>query len=119
MNLALAAKNEKAAVLNEALTNAGRDLGLIQADLGAIVGRGRSDISRRRIDPDGKDGELALLFIRCYRALYGLTGGDLDLMQHWMHTENRHTGGVPVEQVKSVQGLITVLEYLDGIRGKL
>jgi len=119
MRLAVTREPEKAAVLNEALANAGRHLGLIQADLGEIVGRGRTDISRGRIDPGGKDGELALLFIRCYRALYGLTGGDIGVMRHWMHTENHHTGGIPAEQVKTVQGLMTVVEYLDAIRGKL
>jgi hypothetical protein len=36
-----------------------------------------------------------------------------------MQTENLHTGGIPAEQVKSVQGLIAVLEYLDAMRGKL
>jgi hypothetical protein len=40
-------------------------------------------------------------------------------MRHWMHTENLHTGGIPEEQIKNVQGLTTVLEYLDAMRGKL
>jgi len=40
-------------------------------------------------------------------------------MKHWMRTENLHTGGVPAEQVRTVQGLVGVLEYLDAIRGKL
>jgi hypothetical protein len=40
-------------------------------------------------------------------------------MRHWMHTPNQHTGGVPAEQIKSVAGLAGVLEYLDGMRGKL
>jgi hypothetical protein len=30
-----------------------------------------------------------------------------------------HTGGVPSEQVRNVQGLMRVVEYLDAIRGKL
>jgi hypothetical protein len=40
-------------------------------------------------------------------------------MRHWMHTPNLHTGGIPAEQVKTVSGLAAVLEYLDGMRGKL
>jgi len=119
MKQATAASPDKADVLAEALVNAGRYLGMSQAELGAIVGKDRTAISRGRIDPDSKAGELALLFIRCYRALYAQTGGDSEHMAHWMRTENRHTGGIPAEQVKSVQGLIAVLEYLDAIRGKL
>ena len=119
MNQATATQADRAGVLAEAFGNAGRYLGLSQSDLGEIVGKDRSAISRGRVDPRSKAGELALLFIRCYRALYALTGGDAAQMSHWMHTDNRHTGGIPAEQVKTVQGLITVLEYLDAIRGKL
>ena len=119
MNLVSEQETDRADVLAEAFGNAGRQLGMSQADLGGIIGKDRSAISRGRIDPDSKAGELALLFIRCYRALYVLTGGDPRQMAHWMHTENRHTGGIPAEQVKSVQGLMTVVEYLDAIRGKL
>jgi hypothetical protein len=119
MNLAIAEKTDTADVLAEAFGNAGKLLGLTQADLGQIIGKDRTAVSRRRIDPTSKDGELALLFIRCFRALSVLVGGEQDSMRHWMHTENLHTGGVPAQQVKSVQGLVKVLSYLDGIRGKL
>lgn len=119
MNLAIAHGADKASVLAEALGNAGKQLGMSQAELGEIIGKDRSAVSRGRIDPDSKAGELALLFIRCYRALYVLVGGGQKEMRHWMHTENRHTGGVPAEQVKRVQGLVSVLEYLDAMRGKL
>jgi hypothetical protein len=106
-------------VLGEALLNAGKALGLTQADLGAIVGKDRSAISRGRIDPASKAGELALLLIRCYRALFVLVGGDPSQMRHWMHTPNRHTGAVPAEQVRTVAGLTAVVEYLDAMRGKV
>jgi len=119
MSLAVAPNVDKASVLAEALLNAGKHLGMSQADLGEITGKDRTAISRGRIDPGSKAGELALLFIRCYRALYVLVGGDPQQMRHWMHTENLHTGGIPAEQVKTVQGLTSVLEYLDAMRGKL
>ena len=119
MSLAVAHDVDQASVLAEALINAGRQLGMRQADLGEIIGKDRTVISRGRIDPGSKAGELALLFIRCYRALYVLVGGNAQQMRHWMRTENLHTGGIPTEQVKSVQGLTRVLEYLDAMRGKL
>jgi hypothetical protein len=119
MNLAFAHDADKASVLSEAFGNAGKVLGMSQTELGAIIGKDRTVVSRGRLDPDSKAGELALLFIRCYRALYVLVGGGQKEMRHWMNTENRHTGGVPAEQVKTVQGLVSVLEYLDAMRGKL
>ncbi len=105
-------------VLGKALINAGRELGLTQAALGAVIGKDRSAISRGGIDPTTKSGELALLLIRAYRALFVLMGGDSTQMKHWMHTGNHHTGGVPAEQIRSVQGLLRVVEYLDAMRGK-
>ncbi len=119
MNVAVVPKIDQASVLAEAFVNAGKLLAMTQADLGEIIGKDRSAISRGRIDPASKVGELALLFIRCYRALYVLVGGDAAQMQHWMQTENLHTGGVPAQQVKTVQGLVSVVEYLDAMRGKL
>lgn len=106
-------------VLAKALLNAGKALGLTQAQLGQVVGKDRTAISRGGIDPQSKAGELALLLIRCYRDLFVLVGGDAAQMRHWMHSDNRHTGAVPAEQVKSIQGLVTVLEYLDAMRAKL
>ena len=71
----------RSAVLAEAFVNAGRFLGLSQAELGAVIGKDRTAVSRGRLDPDSKAGELALLFIRCYRALYALTGGEAEQNQ--------------------------------------
>ena len=119
MALAPAPTAAEAEVLGKALRRAGDALGLSQKDLGTIIGKDRSAISRGRIDAASKSGELALLVVRCYRALYVLVGGEPEQMRHWMHTENRHTGGVPAEQVKTVQGLTRVVEYLDAVRGKV
>jgi len=119
MRLAQAHQVDKAEVLAEALLNAGKALGMTQGDLGLVIGKDRSAISRGRIEPESKSGELALLLIRIYRALYVLVGGDPLQIQHWMRTKNLHTGGLPSEQIKSVQGLTRVLEYLDAMRGKL
>ena len=119
MNTSALAQPEARRVLANALVNAGRELGLTQQVLGDIIGKDRTTLSRGGIDPESKPGELALLLVRAYRALFALMGGDRDAMRHWFQTENLHTGGVPCEQVRSVQGLMRVVEYLDAIRGKL
>lgn len=116
--LATTHRIDQAEVLKKAFLNAGSALGLGASDLAAVIGRDRTTLTRGRLEPGNKTGELALLLIRCYRGLYALVGGDAEQMRHWMHTENRHTGGVPAEQVKSVQGLNAVLLYLDAMRGK-
>jgi len=119
MNSNALAQPEARRVLATALVNAGKELGLTQQTLGEIIGKDRTALSRGGLDPGSKSGELALLLVRAYRALFALTGGDRDAMRHWFQTENLHTGGVPCEQVRNVQGLMRVVEYLDAIRGKL
>lgn len=106
-------------VLTRALVQAGKDLGLTQAELGAIVGRDRTALSRGAIEPGSKSGELAVLLIRAYRALHVLVGGEPRQMKHWMKTHNHHVGGVPAELVRTVPGLMRVVEYLDAIRGRV
>ena len=110
---------QPAPVLTQALVRAGKELGLTQADVGAIVGRDRTALSRGAIEPNSKSGELALLLIRAYRALFVLVGGDAAQMKHWMRTHNLHVGGVPAELVRTVPGLMRVVEYLDAIRGRV
>jgi len=107
------------AVLTRALITAGKELGLTQAELGAVVGRDRTALNRKTIEPGTKSGELALLLLRAYRALYVLVGGEPRQMKHWMHTHNLHVGGVPAELVRTVPGLVRVVEYLDAIRGRV
>jgi hypothetical protein len=108
-----------AEVLTRALVKAGKELGLTQSELGSIVGRDRTALSRGALEPDTKSGELALLLIRAYRSLFVLVGGEPRQMKHWMHTHNYHVGGVPAELVRSVPGLMRVVEYLDAIRGRV
>jgi hypothetical protein len=110
---------DPAQTLTTAFLNAGKALGLSRTVLGQVIGKDRSTLVRGRIDPASKAGELALLLVRCYRALFVLVGGEPEQMRHWMHTPNRDTGGVPAAQVCTVQGLIRVTEYLDAMRGKV
>ncbi|MBB2496646.1 antitoxin Xre/MbcA/ParS toxin-binding domain-containing protein [Aquipseudomonas ullengensis] len=111
------------AVLLKALLNTREQLGLTQAELAGIVGVNRSAISRwgdsGGLRPQSKTGELALLLIRAYRALFALFGGNLDDMRHFLRTDNHHLAGVPLQQMAQVQGLVRVVEYLDAIRGKV
>ncbi len=111
------------AVLAKAVLKAAAQLGLKQAELASVLGMHRTAISRLKshptLDPQSKQGELALLLIRIARALFALTGGDNDWIKHFMHTPNKVTGGVPAEQITSIQGLMRVLQFVDGVRGKV
>lgn len=106
------------AILGKATKNAASELGLKLNELAQIIGKDRTSINRG-ISPDSKSGELALLFIRAYRGLHALLGGDTKNMAHWFATNNKHLNGTPKDLVKSIQGLSNVVSYLDGMRGKI
>ena len=99
------------------------DLGLFHSQLAAILGVHRTAISRLKskpeLEPSSKQGELALLLIRVSRALYALTNGDEEWMRHFLNSPNRVTGGVPIVQMETIQGLVSVLNFIDGLRGKI
>lgn len=114
---------DKKVVLAKALIQVADQLDLKQAQVAAILGVHRTAISRLKsnpeLDPASKQGELALLLIRMHRALYVLTDGDTEWIRHFMNTPNRVTGGIPVQQIESISGLVTVLQFVDAIRGKV
>lgn len=91
--------------------------------LAAVLGTSEASVSRlqsaRGLDPDTKEGELALLFLRLFRSLDALVGGDDDKARQWLAAENDHVRGVPSERIRSVEGLVDVVQYLDAMRGHL
>jgi len=97
-------------VLAKAVLNAAEQLGLKQAELAATLGISHL---KQSLNPASKQGEIALLVIRIARALSALTGDDKEWVQHFMHTHNKITGDIPAEQIKSIQGLMTVVQFVE------
>jgi hypothetical protein len=118
-----AAAPRPAAVLTKAVLAAAARLGLRSRHLAAVLGTSEASVSRlqygRALDPVSKEGELALLFLRAYRGLDALVGGDDAKAQLWLRAENSHLGGVPAERIQTVEGLVDVVQYLDAMRGQL
>src|SRR5688572_16922364 len=112
-----------APVLAKASLAAAARLGLRSKQLGEIIGTSEASVSRLRsgrgLDPERKEGELALLFLRLYRSLDTLVGGDDIKARLWLHTANDHIGGIPSDRIRTVEGLIDVVQYLDAMRGRL
>ena len=117
------ARPSPAEVVTKAVLSAAHRLALRQRDLAAILGSSEASVSRlhqeRRVEPTSKEGELALLFLRAYRSLDTLVGGDDGAARRWLHAENTHVGGIPADRLKSVEGLVDVVRYLDAVRGTL
>lgn len=110
-------------MLARAVLSAAERLGLRNRQLAAVLGSSEASVSRlhraRSLDPQSKEGELALLVLRVYRSLDALVGGDDDKAHRWLHADNDHLRGVPAERMRTVEGLVDVVQYLDALRGRL
>lgn len=107
-----------AQLVAEACCRAATALGLNRDEISAVVGKHRTSIDRTGLDPATKEGELALLFLRVYRSLHALFGGDQALMRHWIEQPNHHLGEQPPRLLlPRIEGLIRVANYLDALRG--
>ena len=110
-------------MLAKAVLSAASRLGLRNRELAAVIGSSEASVSRlaygRGLEPDTKEGELALLFLRLYRSLDALVGGDDVKARDWLHAHNDHLAGAPVHRIGTVEGLVDVVQYLDAMRGRL
>ena len=116
---------DRSRVLSTAVVEAARRLGLGSTDLNAIIGTSQPSASRllngKYFIPEGsKTWELSAHFVRLYRAISSLVGGNDDLARSWLTSgnqafDNRH----PLEIVKRVDGLLHVCEYLDAHRARV
>ena len=109
-------------VLTKAVLRAAERLDLSQRELATVLGLSPSTLSRlprRPLDPQSKEGELAVLFVRLYRSLDALLDGDNPKARAWLFARNHHLGGIPAELIRTVTGLVHVIEYLDAMRGKV
>lgn len=114
---------EAESVLSRAVLSAAERLGLRNRHLADVLGTSEASISRlqrtRSLSPESKEGELALLFLRVYRSLDALVGGDDDKARLWLHADNDSLRGIPAERMRTVEGLVDVVQYLDAMRGRL
>jgi len=111
-------------VLRKAVLRAATRLGLAQKDLAEILGLSAASVSRiasggLALEPESKQGELALLFLRAFRSLDAVVGGDEEKARAWFHAPNTHVAGIPSERARTVEGLVDVAQYLDAVRGHL
>jgi hypothetical protein len=113
------------AVLSKAVVRAATQLELRQAQMARILGLSAASASRLtsgswQIRADSKSWELATAFVRLYRSLSALTGGQTQAMRDWLHSSNVALGSrPPAERIMTAEGLIHVVQYLDAARGRI
>ena len=111
----------EAAVATKAVLRAAARLGLSNKTLAKIIGVSEATVSRMgagsyQLTRGDKPFELALLFVRVFRSLDAIAGGDEAVATTWLRSENLALGGTPLTLIQSVPGLVHVLAYLDARR---
>lgn len=111
-------------VATKAVLEAAGRLELTGAELSQILGTSEATISRMKqgqktLSQGEKEWELAVLFLRMYRSLDSLAGPELTNVRAWLNSENSHLRAIPRQLLRSVEGLVRTVQYLDAMRGKL
>ena len=109
------------AVVTKAALRAADLLGLSNKVLARIVGLSEASVSRMgsggyTLTPGDKTFEVAVLFIRFYRALDAIVHGDAATARAWMTSPNAALGGTPLALVQTLPGLMHAVAYLDARR---
>jgi transcriptional regulator with XRE-family HTH domain len=115
--------SREAAVLTKATIRASERLGLSQKVLSNVIGVSATVVSRMKNGEHtisrGKSFELAALFVRLYRSLDAIVGGDEAAARKWMKSDNLALRGAPIDLIQKVYGLTHVIQYLDSRRAAI
>jgi len=108
-------------VATRATLRAAARLGLPNKVVARVIGVSEATVSRMgtgayMLKPADKAFDLALLFVRLFRSLDAITGGDEQVARAWLRNENTVLGGVPASLIETVPGLVNVVGYLDARR---
>src|SRR4029453_7872645 len=108
-------------VVTKAALRAAALLGISNKVLARIVGLSDASVSRMgsgtfALAPGEKPFELAVLFIRFYRALDAIVHGDDGVARAWLANPNAALGGTPITVIQSLSGLVHAVAYLDARR---
>ena len=112
------------AVVTKAAMRAAARLGLSNRSVARILGVSEATVSRMGagtylLKTGDKAFELALMFLRLFRSLDALSGGDEQTSRAWLRNDNLALGGVPAAQIESLAGMINVVGYLDARRARV
>jgi len=117
-------KPEARRVLTGAVLRASALLEITQSSLAQILGLSPSTVSRMAhgaytLDEQKKEWEMGALFVRLFRSLDALIGSNDSAARAWLHGQSSALTGRPIELIRSTEGLVRVVQYLDAARGRI
>ena len=111
-------------VLTKSVMRAAERLGVAGKDLAPVLGVSTTTLSRMKkgafILPEGsKEFELAALFVRLYRSLDAIVGGEDTVARQWLRNPNTALDERPAEKIKTIVGLLDVVAYLNSRKARV
>jgi len=112
---------KEAVIVTKAVLRSAERLGVSNSRLGRVIGLSEASVSRMgqgafELSQGEKPFELGLLFVRLFRSLDAIVGGDEAVARAWLRNDNLALGGPPLSLIETVPGLVNVLAYLDARR---
>ena len=110
-----------AAVLSKAVTRAAERLDVSKSLIAKVLGVSPPTVTRLytgqyQLDQNRKEWDFALLFVRVFRSLDSIVG-DESTARKWLASDNKGLNAKPIELIRSTEGLVRVVQYLDASRG--
>jgi hypothetical protein len=120
----LAQRDAEAQVVAKAAIRAAALLDISNTVLAKVLGLSEASISRMRagkfsLEQSPKAFELSVLFVRLFRGLDAIVGGDAAAARSWLRTENTALRGTPISLIQSVIGLTQTVQYVDARRARI
>jgi Protein of unknown function (DUF2384) len=86
-----------------------------------VIGVSEATVSRMRrgdyqLRPGQKAFELAVLFVRFYRSLDAIVGGEHAVASAWLKNWNTALESEPLDLIQTAAGLMNAIHYLDARR---
>ncbi|MER9651910.1 MbcA/ParS/Xre antitoxin family protein [Mesorhizobium sp. M0152] len=116
-----AASSAENVVLTKAMLRAADLLDVTARVLASVIGVSEATVSRMRreeflLERGTKPFELAVLFVRLFRSLDAIVGGDAAVARSWLKNANTAFDAAPLEKILTITGLVDVIAYLDSRR---
>ncbi len=113
-------------IIAKSLENTSKLYSIPQSEIARVLHMSNSAFSKAKkqnsntFSPETTTGELALYFIKIIRSLDAIYGGNEPICKKWLTNSNDDfDGNKPLDLMKSVKGLVLVMNYLDYYRGRV
>ena len=119
-----ASKNSRTAALRKSRMDRFESWAQFAAALEPMLSEEDATISRLKsgayvLETGSKAYELAQLFVRLFRGLSAITGGDDEAARSWLRGPNMALRARPIDRIVAIAGLFETVAYVDSRRARV